>query len=308
MAHAIAQLLSISVCVVGAVAASLDLRGGDYLSGDLDRYEVYRKIFFVNLLVCHFVFGLVKISVLLFYKRIFDTPRFRMLANTLMIITMAWMLATLAALLLAATPISRFWTTSPTEKHTIMKIKLAAFVAATAGIDLSLDIIIIALPLPQIRGLHIDRRKKIAISAVFLLGALCTVTTCVRLYFAILLTRKKNKSGVTSTWLSDFSDMFIHIEASLCVLTACLPTLSPLFKAVAKLPGWREKAQALFWFGAFNASPDVQETPKSLESGTTNSRNGSILTAGNRVGVHAYQCERDSRGNVTLYPQLPQQN
>lgn len=40
---------------------------------------------FSDILICHFVFGLTKISVVLFYKRIFTTRRFVLAANIVLV-------------------------------------------------------------------------------------------------------------------------------------------------------------------------------------------------------------------------------
>ena len=48
---------------------------------------------FTDFLLMHFVFGLVKISVTLFYKRIFITPRFRCWANATLIAVSMWMIS-----------------------------------------------------------------------------------------------------------------------------------------------------------------------------------------------------------------------
>jgi hypothetical protein len=47
---------------------------------------------YVGVIVAHLSYGLVKLAVLQFYKRIFSTPRFRMTANITMVFVATFML------------------------------------------------------------------------------------------------------------------------------------------------------------------------------------------------------------------------
>lgn len=47
----------------------------------------------IDVLLCHIAYGVIKLSILLFYKRIFITPWFQKAANIFMGIVVAWMFA-----------------------------------------------------------------------------------------------------------------------------------------------------------------------------------------------------------------------
>jgi len=52
------------------------------------------QILFSEIIICHFTYGLIKISVLLFYKRIFNINKsFRTYANIVLGINVAWMIS-----------------------------------------------------------------------------------------------------------------------------------------------------------------------------------------------------------------------
>ena len=42
--------------------------------------------------MCHLVYGVIKLSILFFYRRIFITPRFRKTTDIFMVIVIAWMI------------------------------------------------------------------------------------------------------------------------------------------------------------------------------------------------------------------------
>lgn len=51
---------------------------------------------FVDVLLCHLIYGIIKLSVLSFYCRIFTTKRFHLAANIMIGLVVAWMIAAFA--------------------------------------------------------------------------------------------------------------------------------------------------------------------------------------------------------------------
>jgi hypothetical protein len=68
--------------------------------------------------------------------------------------------------------VSSFWTTPPQDDLTEYTIDFGAFQNAIAGIDLALDVMILSLPIPVIKQLHMTGDRKVSLAAVFMLGAL----------------------------------------------------------------------------------------------------------------------------------------
>jgi len=48
--------------------------------------ERFFKVQFADVLICHFLYGLIKISVVLFYKRIFQGKTFNACANVVLVL------------------------------------------------------------------------------------------------------------------------------------------------------------------------------------------------------------------------------
>jgi hypothetical protein len=95
--------------------------------------------------------GLTKISVLLFYKRIFRGPLFSLLTNVLIILVSAWTVAFFFANLLKCVPISESWTSlAGLDWETNSKcIDALPMYLAGPYSDLGLDVLILGVPIPQ---------------------------------------------------------------------------------------------------------------------------------------------------------------
>ena len=111
---------------------------------------------------------LAKYSILLFYSRIFKERKFEITLKVIFGIVTVWFIAIEAAVLAQCVPISALW--DPTQNGTC--INLAAFFQAAGIPNVILNVVILVLPLPMIWSLEIDRKHKIALSGVFLLGGL----------------------------------------------------------------------------------------------------------------------------------------
>ncbi|BCR88879.1 putative integral membrane protein (Pth11) [Aspergillus chevalieri] len=95
-----------------------------------------------------------------------------------------------------------------------------------AGTSLGFDILIIALPLPVLGNLQLRRKQKIALMGVFALGFFVTIIQIIRIF-----TVKNLKSYTDSRPIVIWS----VIEISLGVISTCIPTYAPLFRAFTSL-------------------------------------------------------------------------
>ena len=114
---------------------------------------------------------MVKISVLCFYRRIFNVRYFRIINNIAITIVVSWGIAFTLVTMFQCTPVSTIWTQFETD-YTPYCINQVQFYLAGAVSDLILDVFMFIQPIPMIARLHMPRRQKVAISGVFLLGAM----------------------------------------------------------------------------------------------------------------------------------------
>ena len=125
------------------------------------------KVLFAFQFYVTFSVALVKISLVLFYKQIFATQRFKTAANILIGIILAWLIAFFLTTLFQAWPISTNWTGVGT-----MIMNEGAMYIASCVTDIILDIAVLCMPLPMIKSLNLSTKKKWNLVGIFWLGAL----------------------------------------------------------------------------------------------------------------------------------------
>ena len=113
-----------------------------------------------------FAVSLIKISILLLYRSIFVTPRFRLITSALGGFILLWTVAFFFASLFQAWPISLNW--YPEESGSVVnEFHLYLALACT---ELALDAVILTLPWTAIWKLHMKTSRKWIVSGIFTLG------------------------------------------------------------------------------------------------------------------------------------------
>lgn len=111
-----------------------------------------------------------KLSVLLLYRKIFDTNRyrFRTVCAVLFVVIVLHTIGATVATIVECVPINRMW--DRTVEGTC--INLTIFWYINAVFNIFADFMIFFLPLPVINTLSLPLRSKIGLMAIFALGAL----------------------------------------------------------------------------------------------------------------------------------------
>jgi len=125
------------------------------------------KVLFAFQFFLLFSIALVKISIILFYKQIFAVPRFKLAANLLIAIIIAWLIAFFLTTLFQTWPISMNWTGVG-----INLLNEGAMYTAQAVLDIVLDLAVLCMPLPMIKNLNLSTQRKWNLVGIFWLGAL----------------------------------------------------------------------------------------------------------------------------------------
>ncbi|KAK8108364.1 hypothetical protein PG984_014165 [Apiospora sp. TS-2023a] len=170
-----------------------------------------------------------RVSILLLYHRLFDTNT---TSNMLYVwqtrfaifLTAAYPLVMYIVMSVACRPLSHYWMQYLGEKEGTC-IEVMKFYLAFGVLNMANDIIILVLPIPTIAGLHMDWRKKLSIMAIMLLGAFSCVSSMIRIYYLAKLAEAADVS-----WWFGPGMGWSCIEPSVAIVTACLPTLAPLFR------------------------------------------------------------------------------
>ncbi|KAH7394353.1 hypothetical protein BKA66DRAFT_606553 [Pyrenochaeta sp. MPI-SDFR-AT-0127] len=209
--------------------------------------------------------GLIKISLLLYYKRIFVLESFQIITNILIGVVIAFEMSIIIVVLLSkGTPISKQW--DPMEPFTL---NISAILIAFCAGNTALDVITLILPLSVVRNLHVSASKKLLLSVIFTLGSFCIVASIVRLYYAVEFTK------VPATGGSFFQAPFIYnilwalIEPPVFIVAGSLLTLGPIFRGkYGPASLYRSLRSRLLSFSARSTSKSsgVSQTKDSQES------------------------------------------
>ena len=205
------------------------------------------------------LYALFKLSFLFFYRRIFKVqPSFRKFNDIIIVFIIVWALAFMFAEIgICGGQPTVLWDPE-SEASSCSNHKYLDF--AFSITDVIGDILVIIMPFPYIRKLKINLREKLAISSIFMLGALSTAACIVRLYFvsmAVSADQKSSASHNTGTPPAIWSG----IEGSVGVLAACLPPLGPLIR---KSPN-PKKMSVSFYHRFLTRSSGYSEDASSLD-------------------------------------------
>ena len=115
--------------------------------------------------------AVIKISILLFYRRIFTVRSFRLVNNFALVLVAAWGISFTLAIIFQCTPVDTIW--KQFELHYLPYcVNQQQVYFAIAISDLILDVFIFTLPLPMVYKLQLPSKQKFAVSGIFLLGSM----------------------------------------------------------------------------------------------------------------------------------------
>ncbi len=117
---------------------------------------------------------MVKLSLLLFYLRIFPGQAVRRVLWGTLIFTVLFGFVFLILAIFQCSPVSFFWTHWDGE-HSGKCQDLNAIAWANAGISIALDVWMLAIPLAQLKGLNLHWKKKIGVALMFCVGTLYVI-------------------------------------------------------------------------------------------------------------------------------------
>ncbi|GAP90160.1 putative integral membrane protein [Rosellinia necatrix] len=167
----------------------------------------------------------IRLSVIIFYFRIFPTKIVRRGGYIIATICLLWFVAIEGLNLATCTPIAKMWDWSITEGKCI---SAPAGVIVPGAFNVVIDAVTVALPIHEVQKLHLSREKKLVIFGVFLIGGIATGASLARLISISLYLNIEgsNGTGSTSALLSATTGFEIYIA----IIGACAPTLVPVYK------------------------------------------------------------------------------
>ncbi|KAK7722958.1 hypothetical protein SLS57_004814 [Botryosphaeria dothidea] len=181
---------------------------------DLSKY-LYVSVIFYNGAV-----GLVKISILLQYIRVFATKKMQTACRIVLTLNSMFTIETVIISVFDCTPIPFFWDKTIKGGHCV---DFGAMWFSHASVNIAFDLIIVILPMPVINSLKLPRRQKIALMGIFALGAFASVTSILRLQSIYNVSYSHD-----ITYDNVGAALWSAVEINTAIICASLPT----FKAV----------------------------------------------------------------------------
>ncbi|KAI1151046.1 hypothetical protein F4825DRAFT_477484 [Nemania diffusa] len=193
---------------------------------DDPRFLVYEKTKFAVNILSVVGFGLVKSSILLFYKSIFSTVRsFRWTVNVMLGVVAAWTIAYFFSNLFTCYPITALVESFYGNKC-INAVPMWLSVVAT---DLIVDVVILTIPIPMVLRLQLPLKERLGVLGMLLLGAGVCAISITRLATLVQIGAEFIYHYNDETYYTSPVFFWTNIELAVAVVSACLPTLRPIW-------------------------------------------------------------------------------
>ncbi|KAJ5584027.1 uncharacterized protein N7459_003827 [Penicillium hispanicum] len=185
------------------------------------------QILFAYLLIYIFELAIIKMSILLFYRRIFGMNWLNWLGMSL---TGVWFIGSVIALLCSPDPVSFFWsqTSNPYGGH--YRYDFYNYYIGNAAGNVATDVLILTVPIPVVWRLQMRVLQKIMVSTVLLLGVFVCAASIIRLHFLTFL-----KDDIDISWTISNVYVWSTVEPCVGIVCACLPVLQPIIRSAMRM-------------------------------------------------------------------------
>ncbi|KAI4197699.1 MAG: hypothetical protein LQ350_005768 [Teloschistes chrysophthalmus] len=182
----------------------------------------YIKKFLLNDWTIQIIFAssitVTRLSLLVFYHRLFPVKRFTIIALITGCVLIAWWISFLFAIIFSCVPVESYWNKAIVG-HCINEHTLSWGIT---GSELVVNIIMIILPIPWLWHLRLAWTKKLALIGIFSLGCFVCISCVVRfpLLAAVIQT--------DASWTIVPAGVWIVVESNIGIASVCLPLMRPL--------------------------------------------------------------------------------
>lgn len=156
------------ITVNGTTAHGL---GKDIWTLTPDQITRVLRNFYVMACLYYTQVALAKLSIITFYMRIFPQRDVKRILWGTFIFTVCWGIAFVTACIFQCRPVSHFWNKWD-GLHDGKCVSDTGITWSNAVISITLDLWMLAVPLWQLRGLHLHWKKKVGVALMFCIGTL----------------------------------------------------------------------------------------------------------------------------------------
>ncbi|KAF2847845.1 hypothetical protein T440DRAFT_455522 [Plenodomus tracheiphilus IPT5] len=222
---------------------------------------------------------LLKLTLLMFFLRIFPKTGTRRVIWVTIAFTVTWGVTFAIAAIFQCRPISYFWT-SWDQVSSGKCIDINALGWSQAAINIALDIWMLALPLYVVCHLQMTWRKKASVAVMFSVGTFVTIVSVLRLQSLVHF-------AVSTNPTMDQRDIihWSNIEVNVALVCACLPNLRLILgRFLPKVMGMSSKSGNKQMYSSYGprsergTKGEMDSANKDLESGVKTPRDSDTIT------------------------------
>ncbi|KAH7370402.1 hypothetical protein BKA65DRAFT_562060 [Rhexocercosporidium sp. MPI-PUGE-AT-0058] len=227
MKPTIFQLLNFSICAINIYGLSANGFGRDVWTVPFQQITNVIRYSYVVQVMYFALIPLIKISILLFYLRLFVEPTIRKLVYMTIIANVVVGVIYVILNVFQCWPISYYWTEWDGE-HVGRCINVVAIVNSYSGISIGVDIWMLILPATRVARLNMQWKKKIAVAIMFSVGILFTAVSAIQLAVILPIPYAVTQNP---TWDYYNSGVWSQVELSVGIICACMPSMRALLES-----------------------------------------------------------------------------
>ncbi|KAK7916888.1 hypothetical protein PG985_010496 [Apiospora marii] len=200
---------------------------------DEDRVTYLRYFYISNSTYCMST-AFVKLALLFQYLRIFKEGRMRAITITVMIITAVWGAAYTFMAIVPCFPVEKYWTlTTPGECYGFGSLNASVFYgmyASSAAINMTLDLVVLAIPVPVYFSRDTPFKSKLGLTALFCMGIIINFISIWRVA-SMVEHRAATFPTFDPTWYGPISVELATLEVNFATICASIPVFWPVLTA-----------------------------------------------------------------------------
>ncbi|KAL8827422.1 MAG: hypothetical protein Q9170_007027 [Blastenia crenularia] len=188
----------------------------------VELFTPFLKYAYAESLVYDLGIYLTKLSILILLYRVFGVNRH--FAWAVYAVTALWTMYTIAntlVIIFECSPVHKAW-------HPLIEGHCASLIdIAVAGgyLNIITDFFILLLPVPMVWSLHLAKKIKLGLIAIFATATFACITATIRQVEIV-----KAQPNLDATWLNSNSLLWLTLELNTGIICGCMPTLKPLLR------------------------------------------------------------------------------
>ncbi|KAF7576992.1 hypothetical protein PtrSN002B_004345 [Pyrenophora tritici-repentis] len=228
MTIATVPFTGLSISCIGGAFSGIGVH--EFRLSAAEKVQGMQFFFFFECFYCAAIIP-IKLSISFMLIRIASRRKlfvYSLYAVSAMFVTMN--LIALLYIIFQCAPISYAWDTSTLGGKCNPAQTLADIYYATTAVNIATDWFCALLPIPLLWNVQLNRNAKLSVGVILGLGALASLSACIRLVYTVNLTN-------ATEYLHGVSDVVLwgYAENGVGMIVGCVATLRPLLQRVLRL-------------------------------------------------------------------------